>query len=696
MFENKKAILFDLDGTLIESAPDLASALNAMLERLGHREFSQQEIRAWIGNGAAVLVQRALQKALGREVEMKEEYFNEALKLFLSLYEERMCVETYLFPMVQETLQTLKNHGKKIAIVTNKPSKFIEPILENLQISKYVDYVVGADTLKHKKPHPAPLLHVCDIFGIGVKEALMVGDSRNDVEAARACGMDVVGVDYGYNYEQSIEDLKPDVVVSGIEEIVSLVGIAPRVAVVGGGVAGSSVALHLARKGAKVDLFEKKESLIDGPPMCHLHAGGNLYREIDDKQCLQLLRESIEFVRFYPEGIDPRPTVIAVPLEDGGSIEELLPRLKMLQKEYARLVQEDEGNKVLGEVEDYFQLFSKEEMLRLRKKEVCELPTSMEEWMIPFAKYIDLDKIRFPVLVVQEFGLNLFRLSAAASLRVKQKSNINLYLQSEVVQIQDKQGEFDLTYKSGRETKRKSYDYLVNAAGFQSGVIDDMLGLHVERFVEFKAAYVTHWQKVKEHKWPEIIFHGKRGTPQGMAQFTPYAGGYVQLHGMTKEITLFDNGLVKSSGLSSLPKLPQLLLEKILKSWDEKSVKERTTKAIKHAARYIPALLDADDAYKPLYGAQQIPGKDHTLRAAEFSFEGNRYARCEIVKVSSVVAMAEAIYVRLRMLGFLQKEKEETTADEECIDEKKLAALVRDLAKRRGYPAKMAELYARD
>ena len=119
------------------------------------------------------------------------------------------------------------------------------------------------------------------------------------------------------------------------------------------------------------------------------------------------------------------------------------------------------------------------------------------------------------------------------------------------------------------KTKEASFDYLINAAGFRSGKIDDLVGVECKSMVEFKAAYISKWDSCCDTLWPEIIFHGERGTPRGMGQFTPYPGGYFQLHGMTKEITLYEDGLVANSTVSCQPHLKQNFIEKIEKSWSK-------------------------------------------------------------------------------------------------------------------------------
>jgi len=465
-----------------------------------------------------------------------------------------------------------------------------------------------------------------------------------------------------------------------------------KIAVIGGGVAGSSVALILGELGLDITLFEKKETLVDGPPICHLHAGGNLYREISDAQCLQLLKESIEFVKLYPFAVDVRPTVIAVPKSDKGEPSDLFSRLEILKKEYASLVKSDTTNKVLGDPSEYYRVYDKETLKILQKSDIKKEPKSFDAWMIPVAKGIDFEQVKFPLIMVQEYGLNIFKLASSVTLALSHISNVNLLTQTNVCNVTQKGNSWLLEYEKRGKMKEDSFDYLINAAGFRSGNIDDMLGFKRERFVEFKAAYVTKWKS--EALWPEVIFYGERGTPQGMAQFTPYPDGYFQLHGMTESITLFKDGLVKSSSLSAQPKLDSKFLTKIERGWSKTKVASRTLQAIKHLAQYIPEFSDAKVASKPLYGAQQIPGDDATLRAAEVSFEGKRYARCEIVKASSVLAMADAISKQLIDLGYLQSSfyAQRDFKSMTFLDDAKVSALSEALATTREYPKSLADV----
>ncbi len=430
-----------------------------------------------------------------------------------------------------------------------------------------------------------------------------------------------------------------------------------KIAIVGGGVAGASAALYFGQLGLDVTLFEKESSLISGPPFCHLHAGGNLYREISDAQCITLLKQSIDFLRFYPFIVDYRPTVIVLPITDSSTPEALIPRLELLTREYETLISNDNRNKVLGESVDYYKSYDRAQIVSLKEKDIVNKPITCDEWMIPVAKNIDLDKVQFPIIMVQEYGLNLFRLAAGTALSLESISSVTMQTQSIVYNVQqacDADG-WIVSYVKNDRSHQEHFDYLINAAGFRTGKIDDLLGAPCKAMVEFKAAYVSRWDESDDTRFPEIVFHGERGTPQGMGQFTPYPGGYFQLHGMTKEITLYEDGLVANTAVSCQPHLGQNFIEKIDKSWTKEETTERTNSAIKHLSQFIPSFSTAHVGSKPLFGAQQIPGDDPTLRVAEVSFPRERYARCEIVKVSSVMDMIDAIIKEFVVLGYVDR-----------------------------------------
>jgi hypothetical protein len=423
-----------------------------------------------------------------------------------------------------------------------------------------------------------------------------------------------------------------------------------KVAIIGGGVAGSTIALRFAELGLNTTLIEKGPSLVNGPPICHLHAGGNLYREICDEQCLTLLQQSIATVRVYPHSVNIRPTVIALPKTDKGSPEDLLPRLEKLRASYAELIAQDEKNKVLGEPKDYFRFYSREELELLSTKSMPNKATQDSDWLISFAQNVDLTKIKFPILLVQEYGLSAFRFAAIASLAIERLPSCHLQTNKQVIAINQQANgvgwHVSTQDRLNKLIHHQHFDYVINACGFKSGEIDDMVSAKRKRMVEFKAAYVAHWPQCRG-LWPEIVFYGERGTPQGMAQLTPYPDGYFQLHGMTQDITLFDQGLVTSSQQSAQPQLDARFIAKIDKKWPENVVTNRTLGSIEHIAQFVPAFNTATVAAKPLFGAQQIPGENADLRAADVSFYGQHYARTEIVKASSALAAADAILKNL-------------------------------------------------
>jgi len=463
-----------------------------------------------------------------------------------------------------------------------------------------------------------------------------------------------------------------------------------RIAVIGGGIAGSTIALRLAGLDIDVTLFEEGVSLVNGPPVCHLHAGGNLYPDISDEQCLTLLEQSIATMKIYPHCINKRPTVIAIPQRDTGNIEALLPRLKLLTQRYKTLIQADESNKVLGEPDNYYQMFSRHDLELLKNTSQPPEITQFSDWMIPLAKTLDLDTVKYPLLMVQEYGLSLFRIAASTELSLSASASCNLLVNNKVVNVAYTANKtWLITHAENGKHTTTEVDYLINACGYRTGIIDDMADTPKERMVEFKAAYITHWQQ--SERWPEVVFHGERGTPEGMAQLTPYPNGYFQLHGMTEEITLFKNGLAKTTNDSAQPKLDKSFINKLVQGWDEQESDSRTQKAIDHIAHFIPHFDSAAIAGRPLFGAQQIPGKDVSLRAYDVSFEGQQYARAEIVKASSALTVADQIIHKLFDYSYAQL-SDASNPSFVALSENDIDTLACAIAQERNYPISLAKI----
>jgi phosphoglycolate phosphatase len=209
-----KAILFDLDGTLIDSAPDLAAALDASLDQLNYTPAGLARTRSWVGSGARKLVVRALSFALEiPEKSVSEDMKEKLLAVFFKHYGEQTCQQTTLYTGVFQALSVWHEQGIKMACVTNKPARFSRPILAHFGMDTFMPILVGGDTLVVRKPDPAPLLLACEKLGVDVANTVMVGDSINDVRAARAAGMPVACVSYGYNHGAPIAGANPDLLV---------------------------------------------------------------------------------------------------------------------------------------------------------------------------------------------------------------------------------------------------------------------------------------------------------------------------------------------------------------------------------------------------------------------------------------------------------------------------------------------------
>ncbi len=214
------AVLFDLDGTLVDSVPDLSHAIDRMLARMGQEPVGETAVRQWVGNGAQMLVRRALARHMDISItNVHPVIFDQAYPLFLELYGEQLAERSVLYPGVQYCLDLLKAEGVPMAVVTNKPMQFTTPMLAGFGLSGYFDCVLGGDSLARKKPDAAPLLQAMQALGSTPATTLMVGDSVNDLRAARAAGCPVVCVPYGYNHGQNIADSQPDLMVEQLDQL---------------------------------------------------------------------------------------------------------------------------------------------------------------------------------------------------------------------------------------------------------------------------------------------------------------------------------------------------------------------------------------------------------------------------------------------------------------------------------------------
>ena len=212
-----KMVLIDVDGTLVDSVPDLAFCVDEMMKQLDMPVYGEAVVREWVGNGVIRLTERALCNDLNGYPE--QALFDKAMPIFNELYAENTSKRSELYDGVTEGMAFLKECGFKIGCVTNKATQFTIPLLKDLGLHDEFETIICGDTLEKKKPDPAPLLHAAQQLGVKPEESLMLGDSQSDVKAARAAGFNIICMSYGYNHGEDIRNYNPDVVIDSMTEL---------------------------------------------------------------------------------------------------------------------------------------------------------------------------------------------------------------------------------------------------------------------------------------------------------------------------------------------------------------------------------------------------------------------------------------------------------------------------------------------
>ncbi|MBC6675973.1 MULTISPECIES: HAD-IA family hydrolase [Acinetobacter] len=213
----REVLLFDLDGTLVDSATDLHRAMNMSLNALQLPTVTEAQVRVWVGKGTALFCQSTLQHLTGRVDPAQRQ---QLLETFLKIYNADPCVETQPFDGILEFLEWGLVQKKTMICVTNKPEAPARAIVDQLGMTHYFADVIGGDRFEERKPHPRQLLHCVEQYAQSKDQVLMIGDSSNDVEAARRAGIDCVVVSYGYNHGENILDCQPQQVVDNLCELI--------------------------------------------------------------------------------------------------------------------------------------------------------------------------------------------------------------------------------------------------------------------------------------------------------------------------------------------------------------------------------------------------------------------------------------------------------------------------------------------
>jgi phosphoglycolate phosphatase len=214
--ESLDLVIFDLDGTLVDSVADLKLALDRVYDDLGLERASEAQVRTWVGNGAEMLVKRALSYDMAA-ANYDADLFTAAYRLFLKHYDDTSGQVSACYEGALDLLSSLRQESVAVAIATNKPAQFTRPLLSKLGID--ADFVVSGDTVSAKKPDPMQLNHCLSHFSCDARRAVMVGDSSNDILAAKACGIKNVAVSYGYNHGVSISSYRPDLLIDSLGEL---------------------------------------------------------------------------------------------------------------------------------------------------------------------------------------------------------------------------------------------------------------------------------------------------------------------------------------------------------------------------------------------------------------------------------------------------------------------------------------------
>ena len=215
-----KAVTIDLDGTLLDTIPDLAAAANLMLRELERPPLDEALVRTFVGKGIQNLVERVLAAAFDGAA---AGLLPRALPIYEQCYESVNGCHTTIYPGVVQGLDVLRAGGFGLACVTNKSTRFTLPLLAHVGLAPYFREVVAGDTLPRKKPDPMPLTYVCERLGVAPRDMLVIGDSINDAQAARAAGCAVFCVDYGYNEGRDVHELDIDAIVGSLIEATRLI-----------------------------------------------------------------------------------------------------------------------------------------------------------------------------------------------------------------------------------------------------------------------------------------------------------------------------------------------------------------------------------------------------------------------------------------------------------------------------------------
>jgi phosphoglycolate phosphatase len=212
-----RCVMFDLDGTLVDSAPDIAISMNNMLQQLNFPTRDLQQVRDWMGNGASRLIKRAITGQV--DGEPPEDLFARAQQLFFDFYDQHIHVESTMYPGALEGLSVLRDQSYVLACVTNKPRRFTPVLLKAFEIDGFFEYLICGDDMPIKKPDPKVLQAILNQTNLSPQQAVMVGDSASDIKAAQSAKMKSFCVSYGYHQGKGVDALGADYIIDSIAQV---------------------------------------------------------------------------------------------------------------------------------------------------------------------------------------------------------------------------------------------------------------------------------------------------------------------------------------------------------------------------------------------------------------------------------------------------------------------------------------------
>lgn len=211
-----RAVFCDLDGTLVDSAIDIYHAMNAALAELGRPSVTEAQVRCWVGRGAPQLAHCVVRH---QQVDADPHAQHQLLEVFLKYYQKNVCIESRIYDGVDAFIRACQAQNLKLACITNKPYQPAHDLLAALDLLAPFHLLLGGDSVTHKKPHPESLQHALQYFELKPHQAIMIGDSRNDIEAAHAAGMQCFALTYGYNHGEPVADCQPDLVLDSLQQL---------------------------------------------------------------------------------------------------------------------------------------------------------------------------------------------------------------------------------------------------------------------------------------------------------------------------------------------------------------------------------------------------------------------------------------------------------------------------------------------